>query len=153
MGHLRITTLCALAAAALLFLTLVPTPGAGQQASLVAIVHPSNRASSVSADQIKNIYLGRVTFWPGQVPVRAYSRPPESPAGRAFLRSVLGMTPTRFRRHWQSRQLSGQGVAPPVVGSIASLIERVSQDRGGIGYALSSEATTPGSGVRVVPVR
>ncbi len=130
--------------------TLPPSRGA-TQATLVAIVHPSNPVSSMSLADVRNIYLGRVTFWRNNVPVQAYARPASSPAGREFLR-ILGMTPSRFRHHWQTRQLSGQGVAPAIINGFDELANRIAGSRGGIGVAMQGEGSASAR-VKLVPIR
>lgn len=147
--HTRRPWLLALAALAV-SLALPPSVGAAQD-TLVAIVHPSNSVRAMSESEVRNIYLGRVTFWGNSLPVHAYMRPATSAAARAFLR-VLGMTPSRYRHHWQSRQLSGQGVAPSVVADLAELLTRIAGNRGAVGFALATEASAS-STVKFVPIR
>lgn len=107
---------------------------------LVAVVHASSSETRLSKTTLKNIYLGRQTRWSNGNTVEAYMRPVRSNAGFAFMRTVLKMTPAKFRYHWQGRQLSGRGTAPSTVGSTRKLIGAISRDRGAISYVTRSEA-------------
>jgi hypothetical protein len=125
-----------------------------QTPTLVAVLHQQNTAQQIGRTELRNMALGTTTFWSDNSPITLYVRPPSTPAGRELFRVVLQMTPTRYRQHWMSRQLSGQGVAPAVVESTADLVRRVARNTGAIGVATSEElqgATL--TGVRSVPIR
>jgi ABC-type phosphate transport system substrate-binding protein len=118
----------------------------------VLVVVVSSRAGSagLSREEIRNIYTGKTTFWPNNTPVRAYNRPAGSPAGRKFFRSLLGMSSSSFREHWNELQLSGGGIAPATVTSAESILARVAGASGAIGYVLESELPADVPGVRLI---
>src|SRR5678816_1224254 len=88
-------------------------------AGLVLVVHADNKVAGIDRATLRNIYLGRITFWADDVRVKPYNRVHDGAAGKPFFRDVLGMTPARYRYTWQKQQLSGQGVEPEVVGTAA----------------------------------
>jgi len=132
----------------------LPHTVSAQGDKVMAVVNARNPTAAVTAAELKNIYLGNTAFWHGVVPMKVYARPVDSAAGSTFLSSVLGMNGQRFTAHWQSRELAGQGVAPPTVDSVDELAGKIKSSPGAIGFILASEAwSTPPAGVRIIEVR
>jgi ABC-type phosphate transport system substrate-binding protein len=123
---------------------------AGSPDVLVVVVSSRAGSAGLSREEIRNIYTGKTTFWPNNTPVRAYNRPAGSPAGRKFFRSLLGMSSSSFREHWNELQLSGGGIAPATVTSAESILARVAGASGAIGYVLESELPADVPGVRLI---
>jgi ABC-type phosphate transport system substrate-binding protein len=121
------------------------------EGDLVIVVNAQN-SGNPSVNEVKKLFLGDTTFWPGNVPVKLFSRPPDSPAGEAFFRTIQ-VAPSRFKRAWQEKQLSGQGNPPEVVSVPAALVAKVAADPGGIGFALSDELPSNPAGVRVIVLK
>jgi len=135
-------------------LALTPGPSEAQGDRVMAVLNARNPTQSVSKAEMKSIYLGTTAFWHGVVPMKVYARPVDSPAGNALLSGVLGMNGQRFTAHWQSRELAGQGVAPPMLHSVDDIAAQVKANPGAIGFILASEAwSAPPAGVRLVEVR
>jgi ABC-type phosphate transport system substrate-binding protein len=136
----KITSILLLAAAGLLVMSSSSTAKERKIEPIVAVVHGKNSESKITKTDLKNIYLGRQTTWSNGTSVEPYMRPPRSDAGFAFLRKILKMTPAKFRYHWQGRQLSGRGTAPPTVTTVRQIVKLVSADKGAVGYVTKSEA-------------
>jgi len=127
-----------------------PARPSGSPDVVVVLISSRSGAANLSREEVRNIYFGRTTFWPNNTPVRVYSRPAGSPAGRKFFRSLLGTSAGAFREHWNELQLSGGGIAPATVTSPESIVARVAGSSGAIGYVLESELPADVSGVRLV---
>jgi hypothetical protein len=127
-----------------------PPKPAGSPSVLVVLVSTSAGQSSLTREEIRNIYFGKTTFWPNNTPVRVYNRPASSAAGKKFFRSILGTSAGAFREHWNELQLSGGGIAPATVSSAGSIVARVAGGSGAIGYVLESELPDNVSGVRLI---
>lgn len=120
---------------------------------VVLVVNAKVPVTSLTTDEAKSVYLGRTTMWSDNTPVRVFDRPVSRPVGVAFYAKVLHMVPMRFRRHWQSQQLSGRSLAPQTVVQVEELCAAVANTPGAIGYALQDELPTPlPPGVRVIPL-
>jgi hypothetical protein len=131
-----------------------PQAGAQQRERIVVVLNARNPASTVSASDLRNIYLGRRRFWSNDLPVQAFTRPETTPAGRGLLQQVLQMAPSRFRHHWQGLQLSGQGTAPRPMGNARQAVAAVAAARGGICYLVESERGQAGDArVKVIALR
>jgi ABC-type phosphate transport system substrate-binding protein len=140
---------------AILLLVLAPARPATAQKSveaIVAVVHATN-TTSLSPGELKNIFLGRKKTWSSGAAIRPFIRPPKAPAGLAFFRTILKMTPARFRHHWQEQELSGQGTMPKTLTSASAVIEAVGGDRGAVSFLTATEAESAGDGVRIVKIQ
>lgn len=131
-------------------LLVVSTRNSSAEGELVVVVNARNSENPGLAE-VKKLFLGDTAFWAGNVPVKLFTRPADSPAGLAFFRAIQ-VAPPRFKRMWQEKQLSGSGSPPEVVASPADLIAKVAGDPGAIGFALSDELPGDAAGVRVIPV-
>lgn len=137
---------------AVFFLALGPSAVAHDGEEVLVVVNAANDAKSIDPSAVKNFYLGTSRFWPNGQCVAVFQRGEDSAASKAFFREVLKMTPSRFRHHWQTLELSGQGVAPENAGSAASIVSKVAGTSGGIGFILESEreAAAGNAEVRVI---
>jgi len=120
---------------------------------LLVVVHKDSPIAVISKNDVKNIFLGNVTFWGDNVPLVPIVRDVRTAAGQALFADLLNMAPTRFRQYWQSRQLAGRGVAPQTTERLPATIERVAAARGAISVIVASEAGVAGARVRVVPIQ
>lgn len=141
-----------IALASLVFLPQAARSQSADGNQLVVVLHGRNPTRSMTADQLKNIMLGNVSFWHGVVPIKVFVRTPGTPAANA-LEKVLGMPMTRFNEHWTRRQLAGQGISPTPLDTPAQVAAEVSKVPGAIGVMLQSEAwSVQGQGVNVIPL-
>lgn len=149
MGH-RIVTLVFAAA----LLALGPFAVAQDAEKVLVVVNSSNDVKTLDATTVKNFYMGTVTYWENgqRERVAVFQRTEDSAASKAFFSKVMRMAPSRFRHHWQTQELSGQGVAPENAGSAAGTVAKVAAKAGGIGFILASEreAATSNAKVRVI---
>ncbi|MHB8348619.1 MAG: hypothetical protein ACYDHM_16025 [Acidiferrobacterales bacterium] len=121
----------------------VCTAGTG---GILVIVHPKVPVARISRDELRAIYLMRVTFWPGGTPIVPVNCDAESVLRIRFSRRVLGAPPTAFAGYWA--HLHFQGENPPLVfGSDRNVAAFVARVPGAIGYV---RAGTPLHGVRIV---
>jgi ABC-type phosphate transport system substrate-binding protein len=118
-----------LACAVLLVCTLQASPFDG----VVVIVNKSVSVDSISAAALKDIYIGRTTYWPdGQsVDIGVLD---DQITGKmdAALEEVSGMDASHFRIFWQRMVFSGRGQQPDKIGDTASLVAFVAANKGAI---------------------
>jgi ABC-type phosphate transport system substrate-binding protein len=122
----RVTALAALALAAV-------AAGPAWASDIVVVVNDRVAAQTLSAEQVRAIYLGEQRFWNGQ-PTYPVTYPDQLPEMRAFLRSVLGMNINEFKSLWIKR-IFRTGDLPPVrVNTPEEALRAVSGHAGGIGF-------------------
>ena len=81
----------------------LPDPGT----SLVTVVHKSNLVASLSANQLRALYLGETTQWSDHKRVILVRREPSSAAFGAVLLKVLKMSAAEYRRFIISLEFRG----------------------------------------------
>lgn len=140
--------------AALTWLSVAPAPAAeGDAEKVLIVVNASNDVKNIDAAKLKNYYLGTLGFWDNGQRVTVFQRADDQAASKKFFSEVLRMAPSRYRHHWQTQQLSGQGVEPEVVTSAASVVSKVAAKAGAVGYILESEkAAVEGAKVRLISI-
>lgn len=126
----------------------------GGDDSVVLVINARNPSKNISSSKAKEIFLGQTAFWHGTVPIKIYARPGSTEAGKVFYSGLLKMPFSRFSKHWTSRQLAGQGVAPENVGSASSVAAKVRKNPGSISFMLKSEVDEVGtSGLKIIAPR
>ena len=118
----------------------VASPAAADEFKVVA--NPSIKASEISIDDLKGVFLATKTSLPdgSQVePVLAKA----GAAHEAFLKD-LGKTGSALSTYYRSLVFTGKGSMPKVCGSDAEVIEYVSKTKGAIGY-VSAAANAAGT--------
>jgi hypothetical protein len=136
----RIMLACALGVAATI------AAGADDGDPLVVVVARASTVTSVSMDDLREIYLRRRRVWPDGSAIVAINLPPENPARLRFSRRVLGRTPAELLSYWNARYF--EGITPPLVlHSPAAVRAYVAQQPGAIGYVPRSEV---GNDLRVL---
>jgi hypothetical protein len=106
------------------------------------VANPSVKASEISADDLKGVFLATKASLPdgSQVePVLAKT----GAAHQAFLKD-LGKSDAGLSTYYRSLVFTGKGSMPKICGSDAEVIEYVAKTKGAIGY-VSASATTSGT--------
>lgn len=116
-------------------------------AELLIIANTSVPAESLSQDDIKNIYLGKILKW-GNNDMVTLVISDKSEVHKSFLQKYVKRNASQFENLWRQNLFSGKGKAPVKVGSIDELVDYVSKTKGAVGYIYSGE-TLPDS-VKVI---
>ena len=126
---------CILVAVTALF-CLCSTALAGDPA---VILNKGITDTDLSKEEVKNIYLGNKTKWSDNstIIVTVLS---EGATHRAFIKTVVGRSPSQFQMTWKKLKFTGKGKMPKEVDSEAEMLDFVSKNKGAIGYL------DPGSG-------
>jgi len=116
--------------------------GALQAAALdgvVVIINKSVSVDSISAAALKDIYIGRTTYWPdGQSVKLAVLDDQITDKKDKALAEVSGMDSTsQFKTFWQRMVFSGRGQMPQMFGGTASLVAYVASTKGAIAIVLA----------------
>ena len=98
---------------ALLIVADVAARAADDSESIAVVVGRSSVVTSVSLDDLREIYLRRRRFWKDGVAIVPINLPPDNPARERFSRRVLGRAPVDLLTYWNARYF--EGVTPPLV--------------------------------------
>lgn len=121
------------------------------RADIAVVVHPSNHITQLTEQDLKKIFLGRMSLFPdsGRA-IRAIDLPDEHPLFQAFYRQVVELEGVDLKRYRAYYLFSGRGRLPAVAASSQEVIHMISDDPAAIGYLDSDEV--PKEGVRVILV-
>jgi hypothetical protein len=128
---------CALA---VLSLALTGAAPAGPQPQAIAVVVGRDSAvTSVSLDDLREIYLRRRRAWSNGLPVMPINLPADDELRQRFSRRVLGRAPADLLGYWNARYF--EGVTPPLVLLTPAAVRAYLQHQPeAIGYLPASEA-------------
>jgi hypothetical protein len=96
----------------------------------VAVVNPSVPETTLSAERVRDILLGRVTTWQDGSAVVIILI--EDPQADAALLQVAGRDSTRLLRGWKRLVYAGTGAMPLVVHGLTEGLAAVAEHPGGI---------------------
>lgn len=114
------------------FLLAVPSVSAAEELELAVIVHPS-RASKLTTETLKRIYLKRQRFWDDGHAIVPINQEVGTPARETFTRIVFGDEAPRLPAHWNEQYF--HGVLPPItLGSEEAVVRYVASRPDAIGY-------------------
>jgi len=117
---------------ALVLALLAPASIVGQENSVAVIVHPK-RSSSLSLEEIAQIYLRRKRFWSDGSLIVPLNLPSQTPLRTHFSRLVLNQTDARLADYWNRQYFYGV-LPPPTLSSTEAVRLYVASDPNAIGY-------------------
>ncbi len=112
------------------------------------IANPSVRAESISAAEVKSVFLGeRNSLRDGThvEPVLAMG----GPAHAAFLKAYLGQSDDSLQDYYRTLVFTGKGLMPKVLRTDEDIVAYVARTRGAIGYVNAAAAV---DGVKTLTV-
>lgn len=126
-------------------------PGHAQQGAVVVIVHASNPATSIEAEEVSRMLLKREMRWPNGARVAPVDLQGGSSVRDAFTRQFHQRSSDAIDSYWQQQIFSGRETPPPQRRSEAEVIAFVAATPAAIGY-VSASARLPAT-VKVLEVR
>ena len=118
-------------------------------ASLKVIANPSVGASSVSADELKGVFLATKT----SLSDGTHVEPVLEKGGathESFVKEYLGKTDAALQTYYRSLVFTGKGSMPKTVTDDAEVVEYVAKTKGAIGYVAAGAST---AGVKTLEVK
>lgn len=119
-----------------------------QAADVKVIANPSVSVSSISSDDLKEVFLEDMDSLGGShvQPVLLKG----GPTHEAFLRAFLGKNDSVLQTYYRSLVFSGKGEMPKMLASDADVVAYVAKTKGAIGYVSSGAST---EGVKTLTVK
>ncbi len=109
-------------------------------ADYTVIANKSVSAGSLGKNELQAIFLGEKTKWDDGKPIKIVVLE-DGNAHKAFLKNVIGKTPSQFENYWKKQIFTGKAAAPKSFGEMSSLVDYVAGQAGAIGYVASSQST------------
>ncbi|MBE0595876.1 MAG: substrate-binding domain-containing protein [Desulfuromonadales bacterium] len=120
--------------ALVIILALAPLAAA---ADFVLVVNKSNPQPPLSENEVKNIFLGKMTVWNNGAAIAMVTQ--ENPdVHEFFVRNVVNKTGQQYATYWKKALFTGTGTPPPVLKNDAEVRAFVAANIGGIGYVSAS---------------
>jgi hypothetical protein len=116
--------------------------GTARAADIKLIANPSVGAASVSADELKGVFLATKSSLKDGSHVEPVLEK-DGPVHEAFVKAYLGKTDAALQTYYRSLVFTGKASMPKTLGSDAEVSAYVARTKGAIGY-VSGEANTPG---------
>ena len=129
--HIRNSMLAGLGVA-LLFAGTVPAAP-----NVVVIANPSAQISTIGADEIARLFLGKTKAVAGQK-LTPVDQDKTSAVCEAFYRSVVGKSPSQLRAYWSKLVFTGKGSPPQEYSTDADVVAAVASDPELVGYVAAS---------------
>jgi ABC-type phosphate transport system substrate-binding protein len=111
-------------------------------ADIKVIVNPSVKATQLSTDELKRIFLGTATSLEGGNVVPVFEK--GGATHEAFLKHYLGKTDAALNTYYRSLVFTGKAFMPKMLGSDAEVVAYVARTKGAIGY-VNAGASAPGA--------
>jgi len=99
------------------------------------IVNNSVPNQHYTLNDIRAIFMMRMTLWANGKPIRVFVLPDNHPTHQAFTKKKLGIFPHQLRRFWNRLVDSGTGNAPTEVHSLTEMLQSVATTPYAIGYS------------------
>jgi hypothetical protein len=113
------------------------------------IANSSVGASSVSADEIKGVFLAtKTSLSDGSHVVPVLEK--GGPAHEAFLKEYLGKTDAALQTYYRSLVFTGKASMPKMLAADAEVVAYIAKTKGAIGYV---SAATSADGVKTLDVK
>jgi ABC-type phosphate transport system substrate-binding protein len=127
-----------------------PAAPAAAQTGYVVIVNAKNPVATISAAEVSNLFLRKVSRWNGGGDVQPVDLPDGSAVRERFSEDVHGKAVAAIRAFWQRQIFSGRAVPPVEKGSEAEVLDYVQANVNAIGYVGAS--TRLEAGVKAVAI-
>lgn len=102
------------------------------------IVHPSVGETSVTRQEINDIFMGKKLFWKDRTKIHV-AHLEAGKVTEAFLKEYLKITPGQYRMHQQKMVFTGPKASQLYLKSSRKMVEFVSMTPGAIGYVDSND--------------
>ena len=106
-------------------------------ADFVVITHPGNSASSISQQDLKNIYLGKKSRWDDGSSIVVMAQK-SGALTDAFISEAVGKTTQQYFIYWRKIVFTGKGTPPVEMDTDAQAKAAVASRPGAIGYIAAS---------------
>jgi ABC-type phosphate transport system substrate-binding protein len=120
---------------ALLLVSIVTTaPISSHAADVVVIAGNTSGITTLTKEQVIDLYLGRTTSLPGGGGASLLDQPESSPLRDAFYSKVTGKSAAQAKSTWAKLSFTGKGTPPKEGGSNDDIKRLVSSNKNTLGY-------------------
>jgi ABC-type phosphate transport system substrate-binding protein len=103
-------------------------------AETVVVVSSKSGATNLTADQVSEIFLGRLATLPGGGQAVPVDWPEGAPIREEFYTKVMGKTAAQLKAHWAKQIFTGKGQPPKEVADAAGIKKLIAENPNIVGY-------------------
>lgn len=107
-------------------------------AGFAVIGNPGDEFATLSEQQVKDIYLGKLSILPGGTIVKAADLGDSNAVRNEFYLKITGKNPTQIKTHWAKLVFADKGTPPVALQDDNAVKQWVAAKRGRIGYVSDS---------------
>ena len=111
-------------------------------AGIAVVVNPGSGVTSLSAKEVKGIFLGKQKKFPNGTKTHPAIQKDSNEISVTFAKNVLGKSQSQLKAYWAKLIFSGKGAPPRTVDDDAATKAFVSNTPGGIGFMDNSKVDT-----------
>ncbi len=101
---------------------------------VVVVVSSKSPVTSLSANQVADIFLGKVSRFPDGNNAVAIDQAEDSPARDVFYAQYTGKSAAQVKSHWSKIIFTGRGQPPREVPNSIEVKKRIAENPNAIGY-------------------
>ena len=116
-------------------------PGTGGAEDIVIITNKSVTADTLKEEDVKNIFIGKMTSWSDNQKINFATLPNDDELHKAFLKKFVKRTPAQYARFWKKQIFTGKGKTPKSFQTEQDMVDFVASTKGAIGYVSTSQIT------------
>ena len=106
-------------------------------ADIVIITNKDNPVSSVSAKDVKNIYLGKMVVWSDGTSIDPYGHK-DRDLSNLLVKTYVKKSPQQYFLYWQNAVFTGKGSPPIEVENDEQMKKIVAATKGAVGFISAS---------------
>ena len=118
---------------AILMFTLLSVSSVALAADYVLITDNSNPVTTISAKDVKNIYLGKKSVWSDGSHITVFTQIGSS-VNKVFMKEMARKTPQQYSTYWKKSLFTGTGLPPKDFSTDEAVKAAVAAKPGAIGY-------------------
>lgn len=104
-------------------------------ADIAVVVHPANPLATLTQDDVRRIFMGRMRMFPdSDASIEAVDQNEASSAFERFYQAIARLSPAKLKRQRASYLFSGKGRLPTALEDDASVVEFIASHPDAIGY-------------------
>ncbi|NKE72182.1 hypothetical protein [Candidatus Manganitrophus noduliformans] len=130
-------------------LLMIGAASAQETASFKIVVNPSNGISSLTKEQISDLFLKKVTQWENGRKALPVDQVTASTIREKFSKEIHEKSVTAINSYWRQKIFSGRDVPPPEKSSDADVLAYVAENADAVGYV---SANAPVDKVKVLKI-
>ena len=123
----------------LLSVALLLTTGAVRSAEVVAVVSAKSAVTSMTKDQVADVFLGKTATFPNGSQAVPIDQAPSASLRDDFYTKVTGRTGAQLKSYWAKQSFSGKGTPPKAVAGDDEVRKLIAANPNMIGYLEKSK--------------